>query len=751
MLLAELTAYAREQYRIEEQHRWADLPGLSVLCHPATGRWIALLMRQWDGEQGREIEVCDLKCGAHSLPKPERPYISAPVRMRGPKWISVTFNDETEPEVVFGLFDLAMVSEEQPGCTVVLDPVGSDAENAYRDTPLPFAGNSGQPAPDKLNERTFEQAAASETAAGRSVVLAEQRGVMLRASEAKPGGAVVSPFELTAGEGVYRDIPLPFVGNGGQPADADLPEKLREMPGLFSSRMGQPAGRAEAFYRQAKFMEDYEDDVPWSGEFFSYFPTYRELRLKQLRGYFSWRARLRKGDYQPISTSAAYIYVYELLNGIGADSPEDALRKLREFERGYLDSGIGEAGMRANLRRWMLELAVVSDIEPEKARQYADPELLETNRALAVLKEPENHSDAEVFEALCGFAGKKPPGAPVMAAVPDRGLRLFAEVWRRAAAGYRYEGRNLFTLCFGARVLRRWYPLGNAVYYWRNAQKDRDYALDGALSYRCRDGKWQVKSYAKDRFDRERIKSLLHETDLKLRRYLKTGRYLRENPQDAWADPFIEAAIEADRQAVIEASRPRIEIDMSSLDRIRADALTTRDSLLTESELADGEEAPSWSENVPGAEDARMPGPENREGAGTPLPESGKGAEGDRTPLPGSGEGVEDVLPPLAENAQGAEDVSPTLAESRQSAEDAPGPNRTLNGALVQILRALLRGRDAGRIVRENRLTPSMAADAINEALYDEIGDIAVECGDNDRLCLVEDYIDELSELAGDI
>ena len=56
MELKDLTAYADEQYRIKEEHKWADFPGFSVLCHPDTGKWVALLMRQWDGETGTAMK-----------------------------------------------------------------------------------------------------------------------------------------------------------------------------------------------------------------------------------------------------------------------------------------------------------------------------------------------------------------------------------------------------------------------------------------------------------------------------------------------------------------------------------------------------------------------------------------------------------------------------------------------------------------------------------------------------------------------
>ena len=115
-------------------------------------------------------------------------------------------------------------------------------------------------------------------------------------------------------------------------------------------------------------MQDYEDDVPWEGSFDHYYPTYHDMNTRQLRGYFTWRARLRRGDVQPIPTSAAYLYIYELLNGVGADTPEACLQKMREFMTAYLDAGFGDSRMRKNLRRWMLEFAVLHDLYDRRDR-----------------------------------------------------------------------------------------------------------------------------------------------------------------------------------------------------------------------------------------------------------------------------------------------------------------------------------------------------------------------------------------------
>ena len=55
MELSELAAYAAGQYHMAEEFLWADFPGFSVLRHPQTGKWVALLMRQWDGGEPRMV------------------------------------------------------------------------------------------------------------------------------------------------------------------------------------------------------------------------------------------------------------------------------------------------------------------------------------------------------------------------------------------------------------------------------------------------------------------------------------------------------------------------------------------------------------------------------------------------------------------------------------------------------------------------------------------------------------------------
>ena len=73
-----------------------------------------------------------------------------------------------------------------------------------------------------------------------------------------------------------------------------------------------------------------------------------------------------------------------------------------------------------------------------------------------------------------------------------------------------------------------------------------------------------------------------------------------------------------------------------------------------------------------------------------------------------------------------------------------------LDSIHTQILAEVMRGGNAAALIKENHLMPSVVADTINEALFDEIGDNVLIC-DGDEIELVEDYRMDLEDILGDI
>lgn len=489
-----------------------------------------------------------------------------------------------------------------------------------------------------------------------------------------------------SGEASFRATAIPPAPSRLAPrastrrVDDDVPVKIRAMRDLYAVGDGMFRQRCKNFYVQGKFMEDYEDDAPYHYEYDYYYTTYHMLNVKQLRGYFTWRTRLRRGNYERTAPSLAYLYLYELINGIGAKTTDERFAKMREFEKNYIDAGLGDESMRRYLRRWALELAVVKGAPPETAREFMPRDVLAKDLALAVLRAPKRRDDDEILDAMILFQPRLAK-SPALAKGGDDGKRLFAEVWRRGVdQGGKICGKsNLFVACFGYRRTRRIYPFADAVYYDPEKPRDVDYEIDETRRFRRRAGQWTETRFEVYPSYMKTFRTFVRAVDARLRRYLKTGKYLKENLLDSWAFELVNPVIEADRQAKVEAAKPKIEVDLSALSKIRADADVTRDRLLTEEETAE---------------------------------------------------------PPTLE--------SPPRRE-REDASDETFPLR-LDANSRHVLETLLKGASPATFARENRLMPSVVADSINEAFYDEIGDAVVECVD-ENLALVDDYVDDVKRL----
>ena len=65
-----------------------------------------------------------------------------------------------------------------------------------------------------------------------------------------------------------------------------------------------------------------------------------------------------------------------------------------------------------------------------------------------------------------------------------------------------------------------------------------------------------------------------------------------------------------------------------------------------------------------------------------------------------------------------------------------------------KILQMLLDGNSPDIYIKEHHLLPSVVADSINEAYFDEIGDSIVQ-SDGNTLILIEDYINDIREVLG--
>ncbi len=414
----------------------------------------------------------------------------------------------------------------------------------------------------------------------------------------------------------------------------------------------------------------------------------------------------------------------------------------------------------------MLEFAVLHGVDPETACRYADPEMIQRDHFLEVLRDPRHFEDREVFDALCLFAGSKITSSPVIKKT-EEGIPLFAKAWRYACSHFNENGRELFNHCFGDLKTKVWFPLENVMYGARRPAEPVSYILNPCRKYTFDGRFWKESSYLKILFDKKRLTGLLHETDRQLRLYLKAGGRLKEMSDEAWAAPYVQAVIEADRAAKIEAAKPKVHIRFSDLDQIRRDALATRDSLLTEEERQEKyvttvETALSEYSDLMNS-GTNNPQFDNSEKAET-SPERSVISAGTEPALDDvfAGTGTEPALDGvfagtspnhLPGEKHSADDIKNFSEENRlagkMEGKEPCSPALPLDENQRDLLLALLRGESVRERITKQHGMPEIVADELNEALFDEIGDSVVEC-DGDEIILVEDYREDIMELLGE-
>ena len=82
------------------------------------------------------------------------------------------------------------------------------------------------------------------------------------------------------------------------------------------------------FFRDMKLFSEKEGrEVPFV-PFMTYFPTYDSMDSQQKSWYFYWRTEIRKGHFINTDLSYIFIYIYELLSGIGWTDATEGYDKL---------------------------------------------------------------------------------------------------------------------------------------------------------------------------------------------------------------------------------------------------------------------------------------------------------------------------------------------------------------------------------------------------------------------------------------
>lgn len=376
-----------------------------------------------------------------------------------------------------------------------------------------------------------------------------------------------------SGEKVYGDQPLIFTA---AQMKSYTPPEYAEMRGfaLKSNAIFAPA--SEIFYCQAKFMEQFTDDFEYQGQFIRSFPTYREMSTLQLRGYFSWRTKVRGGEICKTSASFPYIYIFELLNLIGANDPEDGFLKLKSFSDAY---SVYDAKLKIAVSRWLIDFAAYYNISSSFLNGF---DFLKSQSAVITLMNFENTEPHELLGAFESFSAYKISNAAFYKKYPELTERAVYKVFEMLCGHY---GRDkIYEKLFGKKITEPHFIFNQAVFYEKCPHPDCVYKINDIFSYKCVNNSWSVERFYPQKDKAGKIGSILKTLDFSLRRKygFKTQVKPAELPDDIKKIIFTATVnlFEEERKA----NTPEISIDLSKLQSIRDTADITREKLIVAEE-----------------------------------------------------------------------------------------------------------------------------------------------------------------------
>lgn len=547
---------------------------------------------------------------------------------------------------------------------------------------------------------------------------------------------------------IYADEPILKTGRQMQNFLPDQYRKMREISRWQDDPKGG-AGRwlseAELFYRQGLLMADFEDDCPYNGTFKSYFPTYNAMSDRQLRGYFTWRAQVRRGNIEETSTSFAFLYLYELICGIGVDDPLDGFDKIKAFWDAYRAF---EPGIDRFARVWLQDYAVFHGLDPKLLHDSKtiafDNALIELRRAVRDLV-PASAPSAQapkrrkVSEPTLPLPPDEAREERLMAAINalstynlnnsrldrshHRDLRHVAcAVYVRMARYYdTHRKTGIVASLFGEETAMPYTMFASAVFFAPERHEDCEYRLDPIHIYRCQNGFWECMRIHGSRQKSSKLGEMMRACDQRLRLALDPVHPLKEEKVPKYLAKIIDDEIVAWLSWDAAHQPVKIDIDLSQLGHIRSAAAQTREALLIDEEREDD-----------ALEDAKATGPGK--------PEARPMTEAIVEPVAAPMEQDEADEPTIPTEQFGV--VAPLLAPAPTPATAAPaGITSVLAPAAEDYLRALLEqnAAQAASAVEKSEQSEDMLVDSINEALFDLVDDTVIEFGAAGPQ-IIEDY-----------
>lgn len=453
---------------------------------------------------------------------------------------------------------------------------------------------------------------------------------------------------------------------------ADLPKPLKVIRELEKPITGRSLPRAQLFLQQAQLLANYEEDdydYDYKKEVIRYYPTYQALSNRELRAYFSWRTKWRKGDIRKTSLSFAFLYVYELLHLVGCNDAQDGYDKLTAFARDY---GSIDADILPYLKTWLEDFVVYYGLDPAL---LADTDKVRRDNALSVLMDIREKTDKEIFQSVLELSGSVLKKSRFCKKYEKVTESVVAGVLRRVEMHHAVSCKTSWIeTYFGYRIKHLVSFFDKAVFSYKSSEpRYQNTDISPLCQYRSENNHLMLYSFEYTLICHKRFINLIRTIDSLLRQAFNFPYPTAPKLKTKWIIVTINEEIEKYRENERQAAKKKLHLDLSQLNSIRSDAGETREKLLTEEE-------------------------------------------------------TEEEMASDSTFSAKSEDFGALKSSVNNIPENDDIVFSTLSAQERRYLWCLLEGSPTNWLISEG-LLPSLLCDSINEKLYEAFGDVVVEDG----------------------
>ncbi|NMO97153.1 TerB N-terminal domain-containing protein [Paenibacillus lemnae] len=558
---------------------------------------------------------------------------------------------------------------------------------------------------------------------------------------------VLAPKEAAPGELTLDDLNAWEPKNVWEPENAGDPEPEKPPKGTVHAKPSEVSSlppssvppsfdgvryysREQQFYMRARELEWHVEQEGPFVPFKSYWPVYSEMLPSQESWYFYWREEVRSGRYPDTDLSYLFVYIYELIHGIGWSAPEQGRQLMQRIWSAYRDR---YRKLDSYMREWLFDFDHVhglmhpSESEEgfQKIPRNLSPELKEREWRRRFTAQPLELN----WDVLKELLDIDPEKSRFVQEAGRKEMRVYApKVISMVDAYLEKTG--------GTRLLERFSPpeVQSSRTIFRTAVYD-----EGLYGRTVMVPVVKISTYAPLR---AYLTQLVRLTENRLRELMGFKGRLKgvavEPEIDKLVTRYLKRELNPEEPTQGKPSVPEVAIDMGKLQRLQRESDEVRDLLLIPDSASGLEQVSAepvmvegslhlMEENCPGNRQAAVPRAKVQDAAAEP---------GERVPAEmGAGAGAE-------AEAEAEADSGKVYWNTEDLDEDWQELARALTPAHLDMLYGLKEGLGSDALqaaAQRAGSMPELLIDEINEAAMSWIGDLLID-GD----ALTEDYVDML-------